>query len=74
MRSWILPIVLGGLIAGALDIGYAFAHYYAVYQVPPLRSGRRRRAPADGARGFSGLACTFFSPRSWPLSSWPGRA
>jgi len=37
MRAWILPIVLGGLIAGALDIAYAFAHYYAVYQLAPLR-------------------------------------
>lgn len=37
MSKWILPIVLGGLIAGALDIGYAMAHYYAVYQAPPVR-------------------------------------
>lgn len=37
MKKWILPIVLGGLIAGALDIGYAFIHSYLVYQVPPLR-------------------------------------
>lgn len=37
MRTWVLPIVLGGLIAGALDIGYAFAHYYTAYQVPPER-------------------------------------
>jgi len=29
--------MLGGLIAGALDIGYAFAHYGIVYNVPPAR-------------------------------------
>ena len=37
MTKWILPIVMGGLIAGALDIGYAIAHYYLVYEVPPVR-------------------------------------
>lgn len=37
MTKWILPIVLGGFVAGALDIGYAIAHYYAVYEVPPVR-------------------------------------
>ncbi len=37
MKSWILPIVLGGLVAGALDIGYAFAHYFLAFEVPPVR-------------------------------------
>lgn len=37
MPRWVLAIVLGGLIAGALDIAYAIAHYYLVYQVPPVR-------------------------------------
>lgn len=68
MRSWILPIVLGGLIAGALDIGYAFAHYYAVYQVPPLRILQSVAAGALGPEaaraggwgaGFLGLGLHF---------------
>jgi uncharacterized membrane protein YagU involved in acid resistance len=37
MKTWIAPILLGGLIAGALDIGYAIAHYFIAYETPPLR-------------------------------------
>ncbi|HRK63154.1 MAG TPA: hypothetical protein PLN53_02110 [Terricaulis sp.] len=53
MSRWILPIVLGGVIAGALDILYAFAHYYAVYQVPPVRILQSVAAGAIGREAAS---------------------
>lgn len=40
MGRIVLAIVLGGFAAGALDILYAIAHYYAIYQVPPERIGQ----------------------------------
>lgn len=40
MSKIVAAIVWGGLAAGALDIGYAIAHYYAVYEVPPVRIGQ----------------------------------
>jgi hypothetical protein len=37
MSRAVIAIVLGGLIAGALDITYACVHYGLVYDVPPMR-------------------------------------
>ena len=68
MNKWILPIVLGGLIVGALDIGYAIAHYYVVYQVPPVRIlqsvaagaiGKEAATAGGWATGGLGLALHF---------------
>jgi|CXWL01.1.fsa_nt_gi uncharacterized membrane protein YagU involved in acid resistance len=61
MGRWVLAIVLGGLIAGALDIGYACAHYWLVYEVPPQRifqsvaAGMMGREAATGG-GWSSAA------------------
>jgi hypothetical protein len=37
MARAVMAILLGGVIAGALDIGYACIHYGLVYDVPPMR-------------------------------------
>jgi uncharacterized membrane protein YagU involved in acid resistance len=37
MIKALIAIVLGGLVAGALDITYACVHYGLVYDVPPMR-------------------------------------
>lgn len=37
MIRLLLAILLGGFIAGALDIAYACIHYGIVYDVPPMR-------------------------------------
>ena len=37
MTKAVIAILLGGLIAGALDITYACVHYGLVYEVPPTR-------------------------------------
>lgn len=68
MQRWLFPILLGGFIAGALDIGYAFAHYYLVYEVPPVRIlqsvaagaiGRDAAVAGGWATGSLGLALHF---------------
>lgn len=37
MNKAVIAILLGGVIAGALDITYACAHYGLVYDIPPTR-------------------------------------
>jgi hypothetical protein len=37
MTKAVIAILLGGLIAGALDITYACLHYGLVYDIPPTR-------------------------------------
>jgi hypothetical protein len=37
MRSALLAILIGGAIAGALDITYASIHFGLAYDVPPVR-------------------------------------
>jgi hypothetical protein len=37
MTKAVIAILLGGLIAGALDITYACVHYGLVYDIPPTR-------------------------------------
>ena len=37
MTKAVIAILLGGLIAGALDITYACVHYGLVYDIPPER-------------------------------------
>lgn len=68
MQRWLFPILLGGFIAGALDIGYAFAHYYLVYEVPPVRIlqsvaagaiGRDAAVAGGWTTGSLGLALHF---------------
>lgn len=37
MPRALLAILLGGVVAGALDIAYACVHYGLVYEIPPTR-------------------------------------
>jgi hypothetical protein len=56
MGKALIAILLGGIIAGALDIAYACIHYGIVYGVPPMRIFQSVAAGAIGPEAARGGA------------------